>query len=94
MKRTPFPLFVPVFFYRNMSLRVTLCLAMFLSACNLPITPTPILDDPIRVFEYYVSTSGNDTNDCLSEATACRNVYTALTKSTPFGTIRIGRENF
>lgn len=71
-----------------------LCLALVLSACNLPVTPTPILDDPIRVFEYYVSTTGNDTNDCLSEATACLSVYAALRKSTPFGTIHIGPGEF
>jgi hypothetical protein len=73
---------------------MVLCLAIVLSACNLPVTPTPILDEPIRVFEYYVSTTGNDANDCLSEATACLSVYAALRKSTPFGTIHIGRGEF
>jgi hypothetical protein len=94
MIRNPFHVFVSMFSCRNMPLRMVLCLSMFLSACNLPVTPTPILDDPIRVFEYYVSTGGNDTNDCLSEATACRHVYAALTKSTPFGTIHIGPGEF
>jgi len=42
-----------------------------LAGCTLPATPTPTLGEPIALVEYYVATSGNDENDCLSPATAC-----------------------
>lgn len=73
---------------------MVVCFAMVLSACNLPITPTPILDEPLRVLDYYVSISGNDANDCRSVATACQEIYTALRRSTPFSTIHIGPGEF
>lgn len=53
-----------------------------------------MLGDPVRVIQLYVSTSGNDSNDCLSEATACLTVYRALARSTPFGIIHIGPGEF
>jgi len=75
---------------------IVLCLAIFLSACNMPATgtPTPMLGEPPRVFELYVSTGGNDSNDCLSEAMACLSVESALRKSTPGSTIHIGPGEF
>lgn len=38
---------------------------------------------------WYVSTTGNDSNDCLSWAMACRNIQTAVTKATIDDTIYI-----
>ena len=43
---------------------------------------------------YYVSTSGNDANDCLSTAHACRTVAGAVTKATPRSLINIGAGTF
>lgn len=75
---------------------VILCLAIILSACNLPTTatPTPMLGEPPRILDLYVSTSGDDSNDCLSESTACRSVDGALRKSTPGSIIHIGPGEF
>lgn len=52
------------------------------------------MGEPIRVLDLYVSTTGNDSNDCLSEATACLTVHSAIGKSTPFSTIHIGPGEF
>jgi hypothetical protein len=43
---------------------------------------------------YYVSTSGNDANDCLSADHACLTVGAAVTKATPRSQIRIGPGTF
>jgi len=96
MQRNPFLVFPQVISIRQILLNAVLCLALVLSACNLPapVTATPILGEPVRIVDYYVSTSGNDANDCLSEATACQYIYTALNKSTPFSTIHIGPGEF
>ncbi len=69
------------------------CLTIVLSACTLP-APTPVLGDPPRRLELYVSTSGNYSNDCLSEATACPTLYEALRLSTPGSVIHIGPGEF
>lgn len=42
----------------------------------------------------YVSTSGNDENDCLSEARSCLTIHAALAKSTLSSTIHIGAGEF
>jgi len=42
----------------------------------------------------YVSTSGNDNNDCLSPVTACATIDGALTKAAPGDTIRVTAETY
>ncbi|MBN2118744.1 MAG: right-handed parallel beta-helix repeat-containing protein [Anaerolineales bacterium] len=75
---------------------IVLCLTIILSACNLPATgtPTPMLGEPPRILDLYVSTSGDDANDCLSEPTACLSVEGALRKSTPGSIIHVGPGEF
>ncbi len=59
-------------------------LALILAACAPPAT----------AHVYYVSTSGNDSNDCLSTVHACLTVAAAVTKATPRSQINIGAGNF
>jgi Putative metal-binding motif/Right handed beta helix region len=68
---------------------MALCLSILLAACTLP-TPTPTATPATAPLTLYVATTGNDSNDCLSEATACLTVYGANRKSTPGSTINIG----
>src|SRR5690349_10652210 len=82
------------YLYRLISAVTILTLAAL--ACNVPdewveiirrlptLTPTPA---PLTL---YVATTGNDSNDCLSAATACLTLYGANRKSTPGSTINIG----
>jgi hypothetical protein len=86
------------YLYRLISAITALALAAL--ACTVPdeiveairrlptITPTPA---PLTL---YVATTGNDSNDCLSEATACLTLYGANRKSTPGSTINIGPGEF
>lgn len=74
---------------------------MALSACTRTTTPTPtptgVLGDPVTALpsiDLYVSTSGNDDNDCQSETTACLTIAAAMRKSTPWSTIHIGAGEF
>jgi hypothetical protein len=60
-------------------------MAVFLQACTLPSTATPSV--PLNL---YISTTGNDTHDCLSPAGACLTLYQAWFRSTPGSTIHIG----
>jgi len=60
-----------------------LLLGVMLSGCSLPATHT-----------YYVTTTGNDTNNCLSSVHACRTVSAAVSKATPRSTINIGAGTF
>ena len=53
-------------------------------ACDLPGTP----------YDVFVSTSGNDSNDCRSAAHPCRTVQTALTKAATASVIHIGAGTF
>lgn len=70
-------------------------LVLVLQACSLPGTATPMLGEPpLGPLTLYVSTSGNDDNDCLSEASSCLTLYRALTISTPGSTIHIGPGEF
>ena len=58
-------------------------------------TPTPGLGDPVLApLDLYVSTTGNDTNDCLSETMACKTLYAAFNKSRPNTIIHIGPGEF
>ena len=78
-------------------LAILLLVALGLQACTLPggVTPTPIFGEPpLGPLTLYVSTSGDDSNDCRSEAEACRTVYNAMRVSTPGSTIRIGPGEF
>jgi len=43
---------------------------------------------------YYVSTTGNDSNDCLSAAHACRTLDAAVSKATPQSQIDVGAGTF
>jgi hypothetical protein len=54
-----------------------------LYACSLPIPHT-----------YYVNTTGNDSNDCLSETHACQTLDAAITRATPRSQIYIGEGRF
>jgi len=82
--------------FRNGLIFSILLCALLLQACT-PVggTPTPMLGEPpLAPLTLYVSTSGDDSNDCLSEAAACRTVYNAIRLSTPGSTIQIGRGEF
>lgn len=60
---------------------IAILAAMALQACTLPgaATPTPMLGEPpLGPLSLYLSTGGDDANDCLSEATACRTLYNAF----------------
>lgn len=81
-----------MFSRKNNLLNMVSCLAIFLSACTMP-SPTPGLPAPARSTQLYVSTSGNDSNDC-SEASPCLTLHRALRRSEQFGIIHIGPGEF
>jgi hypothetical protein len=58
---------------------LVLALALFLAAGPLALAAGP----------WYVSPSGNDTNDCLSSATACLTIQAAVGKASPGDTINV-----
>jgi hypothetical protein len=66
-------------------------------SCNLP-TPTPepepSLGEPPVMLILFVATDGDDSNDCLSEETACLTVWGAIRKSLPGSIINIGPGEF
>jgi hypothetical protein len=74
-----------------------LVIALSLSSCNLP-TPTPepepSLGEPPVMLILFVATDGDDSNDCLSEETACLTVSAAIRKSSPWSIINIGPGEF
>ncbi len=57
---------------------------LFLAGCG-PLPPT---------HDYYVDTSGNDSNDCLSTDHACLTLAAAISKATPRSTIHVGAGDF
>jgi hypothetical protein len=76
-----------------------LVIGLALSACNLPAialdpTPTPHVGEPPVMLTLYVTLSGDDSNDCLSEETACQTLWEAIRKSRPYSTINIGPGEF
>lgn len=76
-----------------------LVIGLALSACNLPAialdpTPTPHVGEPPVMLTLFVSLDGVDSNDCLSEETACRSLWEAIRKSSPYSTINIGPGEF
>lgn len=85
-------------FYRFILAVVVLALAVL--ACDVPdswvdvirhlptLTPTPA---PLTL---YVATTGNDSNDCLSVATACLTIYNTLRRATRNSTVHIGAGTF
>jgi hypothetical protein len=81
-----------MFSRKNILLNMVSCLAIVISACSMP-TPTPMLDEPVRSTQLYVSTSGNDSNDC-SEANPCLTLYRALGRAEHFNIIHIGPGEF
>ncbi len=76
---------------RNLHLVVG-CVIILLSsaACVLPITIPP-LPTPFNV---YVTTTGNDSNNCRSQASACRTVTAAIGKAVTESHILIGPGTF
>ncbi len=54
----------------------------------------PVAEEILRPLVLYVSTSGNDANDCLSEASACLTLQAALDKSNLNSLIIIGAGHF
>ncbi len=63
---------------------VALIATGFIMACNL-------LDEVVRGSgNWYVSTMGNDSNDCLSEMTACRTIQAAINRASEGSNIHIG----
>jgi hypothetical protein len=76
-----------------------LVIGLAISACNLPAitlppTPTPHLGAPPELLTLYVKLDGDDSNDCLSEETACRTLWEAIRKSMPYSTILLGPGEF
>jgi hypothetical protein len=63
---------------------ISLGIFLLLASCA-PLPPT---------HDYYVSTSGNDANDCLSAGHACLTVVAAVTKATASSWIHIGPGTF
>jgi hypothetical protein len=58
-------------------------------------TSTPGLGEPVLApLDLYVSMTGVDTNNCLSETLACRTLYRAFVISTPNSIIHIGPGEF
>ncbi|HTX89866.1 MAG TPA: right-handed parallel beta-helix repeat-containing protein [Anaerolineales bacterium] len=69
-------------------------LVLFAQACSMPGTgtPTPTASGPLTL---YVSTTGNDANNCQSLATACQTLYRAISYvAMPGSTIHIGPGRF
>ncbi|MBN2386889.1 MAG: right-handed parallel beta-helix repeat-containing protein [Anaerolineales bacterium] len=70
-------------------------LAVLIQACGPTATPTPVLGEPpIAPPDLYVSTTGDDSNDCLSESMACLTIQEAMRKASPASTIQIGPGTF
>ena len=83
------------YFFRLLPL--ALIIALGISACVLPsigMDPTPELGEPPELYDLFVSLDGNDSNDCLSEETACLSVWAAIQKSNHSSTIYIGPGEF
>jgi hypothetical protein len=72
----------------------TLIAIFTVGALSLGCGLTTLAEEVLTPLILYVSTSGNDVNDCLSEATACLTLQAALDKSTLNSTINIGPGHF
>ena len=65
----------------NSLIRLVMLMLITSLACSSPIRlPGGVFDGLIPGGTWYVTTSGNDSNDCLSVATACRTVKAAVAK--------------
>jgi len=80
------------------SLILFAALILVVTSCTLPTivtpTPTPTPTAMVASTDLYVSTRGNDANDCLSLASACLSVQRAIDVSSEGDTIHIGAGSF
>ena len=58
-----------------------LLILLGLQACTLPTTPTPDIGEPPVLVDLFVAMDGDDSNDCLSETTACATIPEAIRKT-------------
>lgn len=63
---------------------LVICTFLLLNCCALTVRAAPVEST------WYVETTGNDENDCLSELTACRTLGGAISKASGDDTIRMG----